>query len=200
MEIRLNNKDPYFLNTLSKPKYKLRKIDTKAKNYKKSYNEILYTGAFYINRIEKDKITINKNNRYWDKENTKINKIVLKSIQNTEEALANLKTSKLDLFMNPPIAEIDNLNKEEVISKKLSLESGSIIFNKKDYIDLNFKKAIDSCISREYMCSKVLYGKAAPALAYVPNNIAQNDNISYGKNYFSLDKNLKRAKEFLKQK
>ncbi|MGO5065202.1 ABC transporter substrate-binding protein [Clostridium sporogenes] len=199
LEIRLNNKDPYFLNTLSKPKYKLREIDNKAKNYKKSVNEILYTGAFCINKIEKDKITINKNNKYWDKENIKINKIVLKSIQNTEEALANLKTSKLDLFMNPPIAEINNLSKEEIISKKLSLESGSIIFNKKDYIDLNFKKAIDSCISREDMCSKVLYGKAVPALAYVPNNIAQNDNISYGKNYFSLNKNLKRAKEFLEK-
>ncbi len=101
--------------------------------------------------------------------------------------------------MNPPIVEINNLSKEEIISKKLSLESGSIIFNKKDYIDLNLKKAIDSCISREDMCSKVLYGKAIPALAYVPNNIAQNDNISYGKNYFSLNKNLIRAKEFLEK-
>ncbi len=37
LEIRLNNKDPYFLSTLSKPKYKLRKIDKKNKNYKKNF-------------------------------------------------------------------------------------------------------------------------------------------------------------------
>ncbi|ACA54215.1 peptide ABC transporter substrate-binding protein [Clostridium botulinum] len=197
LEIRLNNKDPYFLSTLSKPKYKLRKIDKKNKNYKKSFNEIPYTGAFCINKIEKDQITIKKNSRYWDKQNIKINRIVLKSIQNSEEALAHLKTSKLDLFMNPPIAEINNLNKEGLISKKLSLETGNIIFNKKDYIDLNLRRAIDSCISREDMCSKLLYGKSAPAIAYVPNNIAENDDISYGKNYFSLNKNLQRAKEFL---
>ncbi len=47
------------------------------------------------------------------------------------------------------------------------------------------------------MCSKLLYGKSVPAIAYVPNNIAENDDISYGKNYFSLNKNLQRAKEFL---
>ncbi len=99
--------------------------------------------------------------------------------------------------MNPPIAEINNLNKEGLISKKLSLETGNIIFNKKDYIDLNLRRAIDSCISREDMCSKLLYGKSVPAIAYVPNNIAENDDISYGKNYFSLNKNLQRAKEFL---
>ncbi|EPY2301710.1 ABC transporter substrate-binding protein [Clostridium sporogenes] len=197
LEIRLNNKDTNFLSTLSKPRYKLRKIDEKTKNYKKNFNEISCTGAFYISKIEKDQITINKNNKYWDKENIKINRIVLKSIQNSEEALAYLKTSKLDLFIDPPIAEINNLNKEGLISKKLSLETGSIIFNKKDYIDLNLRRAIDSCISREEMCSKILYGKAVPAVAYVPNNIAQNDDISYGKNYFNLNRNLQRAKEFL---
>ncbi|EJO5347710.1 ABC transporter substrate-binding protein [Clostridium botulinum] len=199
LEIRLNYKDPYFLNTLSKAKYKLRKIDDRTKNYKENLNEIPCTGAFYINKIDKDEIIIRKNNKYWDKENIKINRIVFKSIENSEEALANLKTSKLDLFINPPIGEMNNLNKEGLISKKISLKMGNIVFNKKNYIDINFKRAINNCIDRKDICSNTLYQKAVPALAYVPNNLSQNDDISYSKNYFSLNKNLQRAKEFLKK-
>lgn len=199
LEVRLNNKDSDFLKILSKPKYKLRKIDDETKNYKENFNNIQYTGAFKISKIDKENITVNKNNKYWDKENIKMNKVVFKSIKNSEEALAYLRTDKLDLFMNPPIVELDNLNKEGFISKKLSLETANIIFNKKDYIDLNLRRALDACINRQQICSDILYNKAVPAVAYVPNNLEENDGVNYSKNYFSINENLKRAKEFLQK-
>lgn len=193
LEIRLNSKCPYFLKLLAKPQYKLRKIDSDLKDYNNYYKDLTYTGAFIIDSMDNDKIVLKKNNRYWDRQKIKSDKIVLTSIKGSENSLAALKTSQIDAFVNPPISEIDSLTSENLIKKRETLQGVAMIFNKNhNDIDEDLRKSIGYCIDRGYICKDVLCDTATPAKAYIPNYIYKNNNL----NCFYENKNINKAKEY----
>jgi len=181
LEIRLNYPCNYFLNILSQPAYSLRKLnDDNLKSWKKSYKEILYSGAFAIDDFsDNGGVTLKKNENYWDKSSVKSNEILITSIDGSEATLAAFQNNRIDLFTNPPISEFKTLvnsGKAQMIS---SSDSSLLVFNlKKEGIvkDINVRKAISIGIDRNNIANEILNGTVKVASSYIPANVSDGMN------------------------
>jgi peptide/nickel transport system substrate-binding protein len=191
LEIRLNSPNDYFLNILSNPVFTLRENDLKLKNFKYNYEEIEYSGPFIIKDInEEGELTLQKNENYWRAEEIVSSEMLFTSIKDEEKALADfqtteiLSTSKIDVFVSPPISEVISLsmeNKTEVIPSQSvyyltfnlkTIEQG----NKKDTLDIDFRNAIGAIIDRKLIIQTIWKDLAVPAMNYTA--ATNNDNSS----------------------
>ena len=152
LQIRLNYRNDKLLDTLSKPRYRLRKDFEVLKSWKENYKQIVYTGAYKITDLkEKDgenTIVLKKNNNYHDKDSILTEKIILDNVANSEMGMAKFDTNQIDVFFSPPISEIDRLKSTENIIYITLQDFNSIIFNFKSPFasKIDFRKAIEEAL------------------------------------------------------
>ncbi|MGH4118359.1 peptide ABC transporter substrate-binding protein [Clostridium sp.] len=210
LEIRLNSPNDYFLNILSNPVFTLRENNLNLKNWKDNYEEIKYSGPFIIKDVNQDgEITLRKNEDYWRAKQIVSNEMLFTSIKDEEKALADFETteitstSKIDVFVSPPISEVISLsmeNKTEVIPSQTMYY---LTFNlktkneadEKDILDLNFRNAISSTIDRELIIQTVSKDLAVPAINYTQFSGGDVDN---SKLIFNVFGDRDKGKEYLK--
>lgn len=128
LQIRLNQPYPRILQVLSQPRYTLRKSSAKLKQWKERYGEILYSGPFIVEKVDKSGVVLGKNNNYWQSDYITNDKFLLNNSESKEAALAEFEAGKVDLLLNPPANEV-----ERVISS-----DNTIIINSKDIYALCF--------------------------------------------------------------
>lgn len=201
LEIRLNSPTSWFLQILSQPIYTLRKIDTNLKEWKTAYSKISYTGPFKLENIDKEtELTLTKNNNYYGKDEVKSERIYLTSINGSENAMANFKTGKINLFVNPPVSENKNLilsGEEESIPINIGW---SLNFNlKKSGIvnDIDFRRALNLAIDREQIATDALSNVARVATSYVPIEEALSTQVLKEKEYLKENKDISQSKKLL---
>lgn len=171
LKIRLNYPCNYFLQMLSQPIYSLRKIDQKIYEWKNYYKDIVYSGPYIISKITKDnRITLEKNEYYFLKENIKSNKLVFDaSKKSTEFLLSAFETlNNIDIFLNPPATEIERLikNNEAVSAATFSVKAVFFNFRSSTAVsDVNFRKAVSLALYKNYINDKSIcyYGKESRA-------------------------------------
>ena len=175
LEIRLNKPNEYFLNILSNPVFTLREDNMNIKSWKDSYGQIQYSGPFVIKDVNKEgEITLIKNNKYWGANKIVSNEMLFTTIKDQEKALADFETtgesetSKIDVFVSPPVSEVSSLgteNKTEVIP---TLSMYYLNFNLKttNPVDLNFRNAINSIIDRKVILQTMSEDLAVPTINY----------------------------------
>lgn len=203
LEIRLNAPISYFLEILSQPIYTLRKVNNELKTWKESYKSILYSGPFKIEDISKEgEIALVKNDHYYDKAEVKSDKLYITSSLSSENALAQYKTNKINIFVNPPISETKDLivdGDAEVIP----VDSGaSISFNlKKTGIISNsgFRKAISFAIDRGSLLQSEFDYIARSATAYVPYESEKDIQNIKAKALFKQSGDVEESKKLLKE-
>jgi len=179
--IRLNSPNEYFTKILCNPVFTLRENSENIKNWKISYGEIQYSGPFIIKDVNKDgEIDLVKNEKYWGASSVISSEMLFTSIKDEEKALANFETtqeansSKIDVFVSPPISELNSLvaeNKTEVIPSQsmyylnfnLKTKEG---LDKEDALDVNFRNAIGSIIDRELIIETISADLAVPTINY----------------------------------
>jgi len=210
LEIRLNSPNENFLNILSNPVYTLREDSVNMKNWKTSYKEINYSGPFIIKDINKDgEITLLKNQKYWRASKIVSNEMLFTSVKGEEKALANFETSgesdtsKIDVFVSPPISEISELSKEKKTEVKPTQSMYYLTFNlkakdaveKKDPVDINFRNAISEIINRKLIIETLSEDLAVPTMSYTPYaNLKENSD----KLIFNKSLNKIKGLEYLK--
>lgn len=192
LEIRLNYSCNYFLNILSEPIYSLRKIDSKLKDWKDQYKNILYSGYFAIDNFSKDSgVSLTKNKYYWNKNNVKSSKVLMTFSKVKEASLANFQSNLINVFTDPPKSEVKNLVTSGSAFKYEGDTGNALIFNPKnnDIIsDTNLRKAISECIDRNEIVKSILNDSARAALSYIPDNISDGLNGKYiNKNFFNVN-------------
>ena len=205
LEIRLNSPNDYFINILSNPVFTLRKNNMNIRNWKDSYREIQYSGPFIIKEINKDgEILLLKNEKYWRAQEIVSSEMLFTSIKGEENSLANFQTaensdtSKIDVFVSPPISEGNSLSMEK---KTLAIPSQSMYYltfnlNAKGSVeDNNFRKAISVIMSKEFIIQTISKDLAVPAINYTPTPTI-NDNGS--KLIFDAYGNKNKGQEYLK--
>ncbi|MBP2033210.1 peptide/nickel transport system substrate-binding protein [Clostridium algifaecis] len=197
LQIRLNYSCGYFLNVLTEPIYSLRKIDGNLSNWRKNYKNILYSGSFKIDNVSDDgDIVLKKNDKFWNKNNVKSSKIVITSFQSGESALAAFQNNMLNVFTNPPISEMKNIENLHIVS---SYGGEALIFNRKkaDILDdNNFREAIALSVNKKNIIQNILNNKVDASSVYVP----YSENNGFNKNYITTDNLLpqsEKAKEFM---
>ncbi|WP_123054510.1 peptide ABC transporter substrate-binding protein [Clostridium sp. JN-1] len=192
LEIRLNYPCGYLLNILSEPIYSLRKIDSKLKNWKDQYKNILYSGYFVIDNFSKDSgVTLIKNKYYWNKDSVKSNKILVNFSNIKEASLANFQSNLINVFTDPPEPEVKNLVNSGSAFKYTGHTGNALIFNPKnsDIIsNVDLRKAISECIDRNEITKNILNDSVRPALTYIPDGVSDGLNGNYiNKNFFDVN-------------
>ncbi|MGV8983080.1 peptide ABC transporter substrate-binding protein [Clostridium sp.] len=209
LEIRLNSANEYFKNILSNPVFTLRGTSTNMENWKDSYDKIQYSGPFIIKDVnEEGEIHLIKNEKYWRKKEIVSSEMLFTTIKDEEKTLADFETtessntSKIDVFVSPPISEGISLSMEK---KTVAIPSQSmyyLTFNLKDKAsvkDNNFRRAISSTISKEFIIQTISKDLALPAINYTTSSTANDDNSKMIFDVFgSKDKGTKYLKEYLK--
>lgn len=204
LEIRLNYPCNYFLNILAEPIYSLRKINENLVDWKTAYKNILFTGSFIIDNMDKsNNITLVKNINYWNEDDIRSNKILLTCINSSEASLADFQSGSIDIFTNPPTSEVKSLSDSGDISQIPAYNTGSLVFNlNKDGIvkDVNFRKALACYIDRNYITKEILSNTARSALTYIPTGIGTGLNGQFtNKIYFNGDVEKDKALEYMKK-
>ena len=130
------------------------------------------------------------------------------SINDEEKTLADFETtesrdtSKIDVFVSPPISEVNSLSMEKKTVAVPTKSMYYLTFNLKTsglVQDNNFRNAISAIISKEFIIQTISKDLAVPAINYTTSS-TDNDNSSklifdvFG----SMDKGTKYLKEFLK--
>lgn len=161
LQIRLNYVNSNLLNTLSKPRYRLRKNFSDLKDWMQNYKKILFTGAYKINNIslkDGEALQLIKNERYYDKEKISSHKININSYSSKEVAMAKYDVNELDFILDIPISEVERLISKEKIFLLSNDRTFCITFNfRKDNIFSNEKvrqfivKALDTLTTEEFL-------------------------------------------------
>ena len=127
VKIRLNTKNDEFLNELTKPQYRLRKLLPVWSDMKNTYNELLYSGDYKITSMDDSQIVLTKN-----KNGNGPNTIDLVKDDNEELAMASFEIGNRDIVMNPPNSQLGKLKEDNRLITLTSDEGHYLSINNKD--------------------------------------------------------------------
>lgn len=134
IKIRLNKKNDRFLYELTKPQYRLRKSLPLWSDIKTYYKDIIYSGTFSIGDIQKDSISLVRN------EGT-VAKIIFKLDESSEFAMAQYEINNRDIVIDPPKNQLQKLNSRNRLIKSQSSKGVYLILNNiEDSTDLIDKR------------------------------------------------------------
>jgi len=206
LEIRLNSPNDYFINILSNPVFTLRQTNLNMKNWKDNYENIQYSGPFIINDInDQGEIHLLKNQKYWRANEIKSSEMLFTSIKDEEKALADFETtqdsstSKIDVFVSPPVGEVISLsmeNKTEVIPSKSMYYLTFNLKAKGSVTNNNFRNTINAMIAKEFIIQNISKDLAVAAINYTTSSSTNDDN---GKLIFDRFGSKEKGEKFLKE-
>ena len=169
--------------------------------YGKSAKTILGNGAFTMTNWEPGSVAeFEKNDKYYDAKTVKIDKLVMKLVQDPKVAAQAFEAGETDFApINSDL--VDKYKKDESFKQ---INEGylfyiSVNFQNSDLANLNVRKAISLAINREDLCENVLKDGSQVAGGFIPSGLATSpDGVDFRKdsgNFTSYDK--KKAQESL---
>jgi peptide/nickel transport system substrate-binding protein len=109
LNIRLNNKNEKFLIELTKPQYRVRECIQIWSDMKMSYNEISYSGEYYIKDFQDKEVQLEKNPNINSKA---VESIKIIKDDNEELSMAAYEVGERDIIVNPPTSQLMILEEE----------------------------------------------------------------------------------------
>jgi oligopeptide transport system substrate-binding protein len=193
LQIELARPTPFFASILAFPTYfpvSEKHYNLNKKNFSLKPETMLYNGPWKIAKwIKSDRIIVEKNEQYWNKESIKISKIAYLFIRDSNTTINMYKNNQLDLT-----AVAGNKLEQFKDSPELKgFDQGTIAYfeynvNNKFFANKKIRKAFAFAVNRDEYVSKVLKGGSMPAYAFVPGLIrGKNKSFrqEYGEKLFS---------------
>jgi oligopeptide transport system substrate-binding protein len=213
LEVNLENPTLYFLSLMAFPTYAPVRKDIIEGNDKWTLKPETYitNGAFKMTQWKaKDVIVFEKNAKYWDVANVKLDKINYKMLDDQNASLAGFKAGQLDLIQGPPQQEIPKLVADGIAQIFPSLSTYYFCLNvspEADKIDAaagkalkdpRVRKALSLAIDRKTIVEKVALGGQLPATSFVPTGIPDDKGANFtNKQYYTAEANVEQAKKLL---
>ena len=171
--------------------------------YGKSAKTILGNGAFTMTNWEPGSVAeFEKNESYYDQKHVKLNKLVMKLVQEPKVAAQSFEAGETDYA--PINSDLVDKYKDDEAFKQVYdgfLFYISVNFQNSDLANLNVRKAISLAINRKDLCENVLKDGSQVAGGFIPSVLATNpDGVDFRKdsgNFTSYDK--KKAQESLEE-
>ena len=171
--------------------------------YGKSAKTILGNGAFTMINWEPGSVAeFEKNESYYDQKHVKLNKLVMKLVQEPKVAAQAFEAGETDYA--PINSDLVDKYKDDEAFKQVYdgfLFYISVNFQNSDLANLNVRKAISLAINRKDLCENVLKDGSQVAGGFIPSGLATNpDGVDFRKdsgNFTSYDK--KKAQESLEE-
>lgn len=143
-------------------------------SYAKSASGVLSNGAFTMTNWEPGAVAeFEKNEDYWDADNVKIDKLVMKLVQDPEVAAQSFQAGETDFA--PISSDLVDKYKDEKSFKQINegfLFYLSINFKNSDLANYNVRKALSLAINREDFCDNKLKDGSSPASGFVPTGLS----------------------------
>ena len=167
--------------------------------YGKSAKTILGNGAFTMTNWEPGSVAeFEKNESYYDQKHVKLNKLVMKLVQEPKVAAQSFEAGETDYApINSDL--VDKYKNDEAFKQVYDgfLFYISVNFQNSDLANLNVRKAISLAINREDLCENVLKDGSQVAGGFIPSGLATSpDGIDFRKdagNFTSYDKKKAQA-------
>ena len=142
--------------------------------YGKSAKTILGNGAFTMTNWEPGSVAeFEKNESYYDQKHVKLNKLVMKLVQEPKVAAQSFEAGETDYA---PINSnlVDKYKDDEAFKQVYDgfLFYISVNFQNSDLANLNVRKAISLAINRKDLCENVLKDGSQAAKGFVPSGLS----------------------------
>lgn len=199
--IKIDLKQPFapFLSVLTDRAGMMSSPDA-VKKYGDDYlNHPVGTGPFvYKERVKGSTLTVEKNPNYWQKGLPNLDKVVYKIINDSNQALNNLKAGQVDITNVFPTKEIPNFANDAKLSVVNEPGQGfqgiHVNASKAPFDNKELRNAVDLMIDRDAIVKVVLNNAGKPAHSpYAPTHFAYGDTDKYEA------PNVDKAKELLKK-
>ena len=162
--------------------------------YGKSAKTILGNGAFTMTNWEPGSVAeFEKNDKYYDAKTVKIDKLVMKLVQDPKVAAQAFEAGETDFA--PINSDLVDKYKKDDSFKQINegyLFYISVNFQNSDLANLNVRKAISLAINRKNLCENVLKDGSQVAGGFIPSGLATSpDGVDFRKdsgNFTSYDK------------
>ncbi len=129
-----------------------------------------------------DQILLDKNPHYWDRDNTRLEKVTLSLIEDETTSLSMYENGELDWAGNPlatlPTEALPTLKKSGSLHTYEISGTYYYIFNTKafPFTNVNIRRAFTLAINREAIVKNVTQMGQTPAMSLVPPTIWKDDN------------------------
>ncbi|WP_444644433.1 ABC transporter substrate-binding protein [Caproiciproducens sp. R1] len=166
-------------------------------------------GAFKLKDwSHKESITVEKNPNYYDKDKIKLDTLKFVLLEDDSPRLAAYQNDEISFCYTIPVEEIATWQDKPDFKILPDLSTNYCIFNceKKPFDDIRVRKAFSLAIDRNYIAEKVTKKAQAPAGAFVPTGLQDEDSSKgfrdVGGDYISIksedyEKNVAEAKKLL---
>lgn len=205
LEVTLEAPTPYFLElTAFKTYYPVNKkvAEKNSKWYTNADENYVTNGPFVLEEwSHQSKITLKKNETYWDAKNVSLEKVNITMVESEKTAGTMFDKGEIDFLGAPyqtvPLDSIDKYKKDKI----LNIEDNAAIywfkFNTTDkYLqNKNIRKALTLAIDRQTLIDNVTKGEQKPALGMVPSAVK---GFEKDRGYFK-DNDVEEAKKALEQ-
>ena len=169
--------------------------------YGKSAKAILRNGAFIMTNWEPGSVVeFEKNESYYDQKHVKLNKLVMKLVQEPKVAAQAFEAGETDYA--PINSDLVDKYKDDEAFKQVPegfLYYLSVNFQNANLANANIRQAVSLSINRNDLCEKILKDGSFAATGFIPSGLATSpDGVDFRKdsgNFTSYDK--KKAQESL---
>ena len=162
-------------------------------------------GAYtLVEWIPNDHITLEKNPRFYDAANVKVDRIEFYPTMDYTAALRRLRAGELDTQSRLPPREIDYLRANMAdllrLTPQLTTEFLAVNQTKKPFDDKRVREALTLAIDREALTQKIRKMDEPPAYSFVPPAIANYPGVAgFPFKPMPLADRVKRAQELMRQ-
>jgi len=180
-------------------------VEKKPEGWAKDPSIAVSNGPFKLAEYKmNDKIVLVKNEYYWNKDNVKLEKVILPMIVDSSTALTAYDGDELDVIIQVPTPEIPKRQVEDPtfrIEPYLGVYYYIFNVNKAPTNDINMRKALTLAIDREKLVTDVAKAGQKPATGYVPTGLKDskgNDFRATAGDYgISTTADVAKAQEYL---
>src|SRR5450830_1453742 len=207
LKVYLQSPTAYFLNLTAFPTLMpvCKAVVSTNDKWAANLTNYVTNGPFKLTQwSHNDKMTFVKNPTYWDEGKVQLTKLTFYMIADNGTAFSMYQSGQLDADANIPVSELPKLiaSGDAKILPYLSTCYFPFNVTKKPFNDVRVRKALLLAIDRKGITQSILKGGQTPALAYVPNGIADatpgSDFRTVGGSYYK-DNDIATAKALLAQ-
>ena len=179
-------------------------VEAKGDAWARAGNYVSNGAYTLVEWIPNDHITLEKNPRFYDAANVKVDRIVFYPTMDYTAAPRRLRAGELDTQSRLPAREIDFLraNMAETLRLTPQLTTQFLAVNqaKKPFDDKRVREALNLAIDREALTQKIRKMDEPPAYSFVPPSIANYPGVA-GFPFKSMPQadRVKRAQELMRQ-
>jgi oligopeptide transport system substrate-binding protein len=173
LKVSLVFPDPEFPLLVAHPIFRPVYGDGKEFENNELSTNIVTNGAFRLQTIAKDGITLERSENYWNKDSVKLEVVKFVPTENAEQALAAYREGKVDVVTNvnfQPLALklLKPFHNEFHQTIHGALNFYEFNLNEKPFNDVKVREALAISIDRESLTDDLMDGASAPALNFLP--------------------------------